>query len=320
VDKNGAPDILTAGRALDGNKSSAILCVWQWDGNTLVLRKSVEWCAASSARANSVYAYDLNNDGEVEIVTGGYDNDITNSSGQVRIWHWDGEELSLRMNEEWRLVEGVYGLTFAGGPMGNTMVNNLKVGDVDGDGTAEIVTGGFTYDDEKVNGQLRIWNWSGDLLFLEKSHEWITEDITEVKAMSINDVDGDDQMDIVTSGITAVYGSFSDVDTVPEAAQLRVWSWDSKVLTLKHEVDWHVGEGVCAWNVGTGDVDKDGVVEIVTVGCMYVSALCDPDLRIWSVESQSESLLYPVLTAVGVLVAVVLVVMFLFFRKRRNQS
>ncbi|MCK4885237.1 VCBS repeat-containing protein, partial [Candidatus Bathyarchaeota archaeon] len=282
VDKDGVPEILTAGRDSNGNKSSAQLCVWQWDGNTLALRKSVEWCAATDASANSVYAYDLNNDGEIEIITGGYDNDLTNSSGQLRIWHWNGEELSMKVNEEWRMVEGVYGSTISGSPMGNTLVNNLKVGDVDGDGIAEIVTGGFTYDGEKVNGQLRIWNWTGHILFLEKSHEWITEDITEVKAMSLNDVDGDEQVDVVTSGMTAVYGSFFDVDTISETAQLRVWSWNGKVLTLKQNVDWVIGEGVMAWNVATGDVDDDGTVEILTVGCMYISTLCDPDLRIWS--------------------------------------
>ena len=53
---------------------------------------------------------------------------------------------------------------------------------------------------------------------------------------------------------------------------------DRGILELKAEERWTVGEGVFAWNVGAGDVDSDGTVEIVTVGCMYVSQLCDPDL------------------------------------------
>ena len=320
VDKDGAPEIVTAGRASNDNKSYAQLCVWQWDGNTLALRKSEEWCAATDASANSVYAYDLNNDGEIEIITGGYDNDLTNSSGQLRIWHWNGEELSLKANVEWRLKDNVYGITIAGGVQGNTMVNNVKVGDVDGDGSPEIITGGFTYDGEKTNAQLRIWNWNGQTLSLEKSHEWITEDITEVKAMSLNDVDGDEQVDIVTSGMTAVYGSFFDVDTIPETAQLRVWSWDGNTLTLKQSTDWIVGEGVCAWNNGTGDVDNDGVVEIVTVGCMYVGTLCDPDLRIWSLQVASDSSAsfpYLPVAIAGTAAVLVTVAAYLFMRKRR---
>ena len=216
------------------------------------------------------------------------------------------------------MVENSYGLTTAGGPMGNTLVENLKVGDVDGDGTAEIVTGGFTWDGEKVNAQLRIWNWNGQTLSLEKSHEWITEDITEVKAISLNDVDGDGSVDIVTSGETAFYGGFSDVEIPPEAAQLRVWSWDSEVLSLKQQEDWQIGEGVVAWNVGTGDVDDDGTVEIVTVGCMFESNLCDPDLRIWSIATESISFPYPLLATLGVAVATVLILLFFFVRKRRS--
>ena len=319
LDKDGAPEILTVGRVSNDVQSSAQLCVWQWDGDRLDLKKSVEWCAMNEAYAYSVYAYDLNNDGETEIITGGYDNDLTNSSGQLRIWHWDGEELLLEANEEWRMVEGVYGVTISGSPMGNTLVNNLKVADVDDDDTPEIVTGGFAYDGENVTAQLRIWNWTGDTLNLENSQEWVTEDITEVKAIALNDVDGDGHMDIVTSGITAVYGGFSDVDTIPETAQLRVWNWNGEELALKHSEDWQVGEGVVAWNVATGDVDKDGTVEIVTVGCMYVSALCDPDLRIWSIARESSSVPYPLLAALGIVVAMVLVIGFLFVKKRRNQ-
>jgi LPXTG-motif cell wall-anchored protein len=60
-------------------------------------------------------------------------------------------------------------------------------------------------------------------------------------------------------------------------------------------------------------------VEILTVGCMYVSTLCDPDLRIWSIERESASFPYPILATLGVTVAMVLVLLFFFFRKRQKQ-
>jgi hypothetical protein len=317
VDQDGAPEILTAGRAHGELQSSAQLCIWQWDGNRLDLKKSIEWCAMNEAYAYSVYAYDLDNDGETEIITGGYDNDLTNSSGQLRIWHWNGTELTLEANEEWRMVEGVYGVTISGKPMGNTMVNNLKVDDIDDDDTPETVTGGWTYDGEKINAQLRIWNWNGHTLILEKSHEWITDDITEIKAIAIDDVDDDEHVDIVTSGLTSVYGSFNNTEATPDAAQLRVWSWNGKTLTLKQNKDWTIGDGVVAWNVATGDVDEDGTIEIVTVGCMGISGLCDPDLRIWSIAKDSASIPYPLLAALGI-VALMLVIGFLVFKKRQK--
>jgi hypothetical protein len=317
VDADGTPEILTCGRSYGADASSkAQLSVWHWDGDSLVLNETVEWCATSEASANSVYASDVNDDGVIEILTGGFDNDLNNSAGQLKIWHWNGAELSSVANEEWRLKEEGYGLTISGGVMGNTLVNNLKVGDVNGDGVSEIVTGGFAYDGEKIKAQLRIWNCSGQTLLLEKSHEWATKDISEVKSISLNDVDGDGRMEIVTSGVTAAQGSFATNATDKELAQLRVWSWDGVTLTLEQSQDWTIGEGVCAWNVATGDVDKDGTVEIITVGCMYISNMCDPDMRIWSISKGFSPSTFPlslecVISTVALVATITLASMYL---------
>jgi hypothetical protein len=320
VDKDNKPEIVTVARAYNTTQSPAQLSVWQWDGNSFSLKKSAEWSAAADiARGNSVNAGDLDKDGVIEIVTCGYVNNLKNCSGQVRVWQFDGTDLSMKANAEWRMVDG-YSVDNAGNVIGNTMAHNVKVGDVDDDGFPEIITGGFTYDGEKVEGQLRIWNWTGGILNLEKSQEWMTSDITEPKSISINDVDGDGKIEIVTSGSAAGYGSFAQDAANKTHAQLRVWSWDGNTLTLKQSKDWIVGEAVCAWNVGTGDVDNDGVVEIVTVGCMQISNSrdCDPDLRVWSIAMESASFPYSLLAALGVLAVGGLVITFLFVRKRRN--
>jgi hypothetical protein len=284
VDKDGTPEIITVGRAYNASWAGSQLCVWHLQGSSLTLQGDARWLANESS-ANSVYAYDLNNDGQIEIITGGYANEVKNSSGQLRIWHWNGKELSLKASEEWQLMEGVYGLNIAGGVQGNTMVNNVKVGDVDGDGVPEVITGGFSYDGDKVNAQLRIWRWNGENLSLEASKEWADDYLDEVKCISLNDVDGDSHIEIVTSGMVAAYGSFATNETTPNSAQLRTWSWDGTTLALENSQEWTIGDGVCAWNVGTGDFDNDGTVEIVTVGCMGISNLCDPDMRIWSVAA-----------------------------------
>jgi hypothetical protein len=321
VDKDGVVEILAAGGGIvDFNMTRARLSILGLEGNQLFLEKDVEWCTAKNAGAHSVYASDLDKNGDVEIVTCGYDNGLTNSSGQLRIWRWNGQDLVLEKNEEWRLVEGVYGTTVTGDPMGNTLAENLKVADVDGDGVPEIVTGGFAYDGQKMNAQLRIWNWNGDVLALEKSQEWLTNDITEIKCVSLGDVNGDGHMEIVTSGGDAVYGGFQN-GTKPEMAQLRIWSWNGETLNLIQKEDWTIGEGTYAWNVATNDLDNDGRVEIVTVGCMYVSQLCDPDLRIWSLQAASspESLYYLVAAAVAVSAVLVGAAAYLIVRKNREK-
>ncbi len=290
ADKDGNPEIITAGRTFnpETNQTNAELRVWNWNGTELNLLKSVEWNDGTAASANSLSVADLNNDGIIEIVTAGYNQELANSAGQIRIWHWNGTELSLQANREWQTIPNTYALTSAGGIQGNTVVNNVKIGDVDADGTREIITGGFTYDGEKVNGQLRIWNLTAQTIGLEASYEWSSEYITEVKSITLNDVDKDGNTEIVTSGVTAGQTSFTENATITENAQLKVWSWNGTNLSLKQSVDWTVGEGVCAWNVASGDIDKDGTVEIVTVGCMYVTNLCDPDMRIWSITGETS--------------------------------
>jgi hypothetical protein len=313
LDGTGNQEIVTVGTSRENSTSYAQLSVWSWDGASLDLIETTQWCESNSAAANSVYVYDLNNDGVLEIVTGGYDNGLTNSSGQLRIWNWDGIRLELKANKEWRLVEGIYGKTITGDPMGNTMVNNLKVDDVDGDGVAEIITAGFTYAAEKIMGQIGIWNWNGETVSLEDRYEWVTEDITEIKALYLFDVNNDGQIEIITSGATAVFGGFSE-DAPPEFSQLRVWSWNGQDLTLDYSEDWTIGEGVMVWNVAADDIDQDGNVEIITVGCMYVSALCDPDLRIWSIPPDSSNLYFPIL--IIAVIAILLVSIILVKRRK----
>jgi hypothetical protein len=319
LEQDGTPEILTYGRLGSGGQFSSQISIWHWNGNNLNLTKSAEWGVAKINTArDSVYAYDLDNDGMKEIITGGYANDLENSSGQLRVWRWNGENFILKANQEWRLVDQGYSLTIAGGIQGNTVVNNVKAGDVDGDGAPEIVTGGFAYDGEKLDAQLRIWNWTGEVLNLEKSQEWTTQDIVEVKAISIDDVDGDGRREIVTSGGSGVLGSFASNITAPEMAQLRVWSWDGTSLALKQDVDWYIDSGALAQNVATGDLDKDGVKEIVTVGCTYFNTLCDPDMRIWSIAKDISPFPYALLATAGILVVISSSTAFLLLKKKRQ--
>jgi hypothetical protein len=300
LNQDGTQEILTVGRFNNVSQNGARLCIWHLEGKSLIMKSSSEWCVSNVTSVSSVFAQDLDNDGTTEIVTSGYAYDLKNSSGQLRVWYYDDTELTLKANEEWRLIEGAYALTIAGGVQGNTAVHNVKVGDVDSDSVPEIVTVGFTYDGENVNAQLRIWSWNGSRLLLEKSKEWMTDYVTVAQCVSLSDVDGDSRLEILTSGGVGAEGSFTNNATDPNQAQLRVWSWDGTELTLEQGKDWTINDGVYAFNVAAGDVDGDGVTEIVTVGCMTISNLCDPDLRIWSIRNA------PSFPAVYVVAAVII--------------
>ncbi len=283
VDKDGVTELISVGRLRKGSVNVPYLGLWHFSDNALTSQKTFELDAANVTVANSVYASDLENDGKVEIITGGYSDKLNNSRGQLCVWQFDEQKLLLKANENWQLLNNSYAFTIAGGVQGNTMVNNVKAGDLDGDGVKEIVTGGFAWDGAKVNAQLRIWQWNGTVLKLLNSHQWATDYLTELKCLSLSDVDLDGKMDIAGSGITAAESSFNNSESVHDRGQLRVWGWSGSVLFLKQSRDWTFDDGACAWNVAVGDVDNDWVAEIVTVGCTAQGTLCDPDMRIWSV-------------------------------------
>jgi hypothetical protein len=318
VDKDGVPEIITVGRLDSDSQSTNRLCLWHLEQNSLILKEALKLNAANVTSATSVYSEDLDADGKAEIVTAGYSDNLNNSKGQLCVWQWNGEELTLKANERWQKVANCYALNIAGGILGNTIVNNLKVGDIDGDGIPEIVTGGFTYDGEKVNAQIRIWNWNGSALTQENSQEWTTNSLTEVMCVSLDDVDSDSRTDIVTGGMVATYGSFANNSASPNQAQLDVWNWDGTKMTLKYNKDWTIGQGVCVWNVGTSDLDKDGTVEIVSIGCMAFNNLCDPDMRIWSVQQTSAEPSYLPFVVAGIIATILVSAAILLMLKKRR--
>ena len=316
ADKDGINDVLTVGR-YSGNSSQ--LSLWHIQGSELSLVRRMPLAEAGVTSANSVYANDLDNDGTVEIMVAGYSDSLSNSRGLVSIWQWNGQELLLNAAKTWQLAGGT-AKTIAGGNQGNTAVNNVKSADLDGDGKKEVVTAGFAYDGANVNAQIKVWRFYGSTLTELASQEWATDYMTEAKSITLSDVNGDGKAEIVQSGITAAEGSFNNPEGVHDRGQLRIWSYNGTGLVLIEGKDWTFDEGACAWNVGTGDVDNDGVVEIITVGCTALESNCDPDMRIWSLPAKpnvfSERLPY-IAGALLILVCASSLV-YLYFRRAKS--
>jgi hypothetical protein len=74
-----------------------------------------------------------------------------------------------------------------------------------------------------------------------------------------------------------------------------------------------------AQNVATGDIDEDGVIEIVTVGCTYLGTMCDPDMRIWSIAQETAPSPYVFWATIGAVgAAIALAAASLWMRKKRQ--
>jgi hypothetical protein len=320
VDKDDRIEIITVGVSDGDEQGNSQLFFWHLEQNIFVLENTLDLDAANVTSATSVYACDLDNDGQVEIITGGYSGNLNNSKGQLSIWNWNGEELSLKADKKWQTVAG-YAQNIAGGVLGNTFVHNIKVGDVDGDGTPEIVTGGFSYDGTGVNSQVKVWNLDGNVLALESLAEWKADSITIVYCVSLDDVNNDSKVEIVTGGMTAPYGGWNNTEANPSLAQLRVLGWNgTDRLAVEQSQDWTIDEGVNVWNVATGDLDNDGTVEILTAGCESFNRLCDPDMRIWSIDTASASTIFPVFEiAIAIIIGVAVISVTLFLLNQRKK-
>ncbi|MEM0312965.1 MAG: hypothetical protein QXQ41_00220, partial [Candidatus Bathyarchaeia archaeon] len=180
-----------------------------------------------------------------------------------------------------------------------------------------------SYDGKGAEGQLRIWNWSYGKLNLEVTHEWKSNDITHATSISIGDLDCDGVKEIVTSGYTAGFGSWASNSTGKSRAELRVWRWNGGLLNLMGSISWNDGEAEAAWNVGVGDIDGDDVPELITVGCMEVGNLCDPDLRVWSIiasKENTESQLSSHIVFVVAIIPAIMVLVFVIYRRKTEKT
>jgi hypothetical protein len=65
-------------------------------------------------------------------------------------------------------------------------------------------------------------------------------------------------------------------------------------------------------------VDKDGFVEIITVGCTALNELCDPDMRIWSLPSIGTTSNYLPYVLAGVLLAATAFSVLVFFTRKKK--
>ncbi|MBN1618453.1 PKD domain-containing protein, partial [Candidatus Dojkabacteria bacterium] len=217
---------------------------WYWSEDTVI---------------NSVAEADVDDDGSVEIVTGGYYNDGERDVAQLVVW--DGSALSVDRLTTWYWT-------------GDTRINSVDVGNLDADGSVEVVSGGFFNDGVRDVAQLVVW--SGDLQSVENLASWYWTGDTRVESVCVGDVDvaGGD-VEIVTGGY------YTDGQRI---AQLVVW--DGELLAVESVQVWYWTGDTQVNSVSVGNVDADAYKEIVTGGYYDNGVNLNAQLVVWAIQPE----------------------------------
>jgi hypothetical protein len=236
VDSDGQIEIVTGGIYGDLH-AFAQLCIW--NGANLEIENVKSWVWAGSTYILSVALGDVDSDGQIEIVTGGYYDDDSQFVAQLVVWN--GATMALESVKTWQWTS-------------ITWLDCVVVGDVDVDSEIEIVTGGYYYGYDGPVAQLCVWN--GTNLALESVETWQWTSYTEILDVVVGNVDDDSAVEIVTGGYYT--GSSGRV------AQLCVWNGTN--LALESVKTWQWTSDTKINSVAVGNVDGDSQVEIVTGG------------------------------------------------------
>ena len=257
ADGDGQMEIVTGGHYFDGTREVAQLCVW--NGATLALEGVKTWYWTGNTHIHSISVGNVDADGGIEIVTGGYYNDGSRNVAQLCVWN--GATLALENVKTWYWTSNTYILTVA-------------AGNVDGDAQTEITTGGCYDDGTRGVAQLCVWN--GATLALENVKTWhwgAEQSATRVSSVAIGDVDGDAQTEITTGGY---YWYDRNV------ARLCVWNGATLGLENFKNWNWSVADNTVVSSVAVGDADGDTQMEIITGGDRSDISSDIAQLCVWS--------------------------------------
>ena len=234
-------EIVTAGTFYNGTCTVAELCVW--NVQNLSIEKTTSWVTFGNTTITSLYICDVDGDGLVEIIVGGYSLNGDKEISQVSVWD---STLTIKMMtgdySGWTSLWKV-----------NVRIVSLAIGDVDSDGNLEIVTGGYLYENKSRMAQITIWN--GKDLSPKKNNGWEWFNCTSVTSLTINYCK-DGSTEIITAG--------NYFNGTSNGAQIFVWSGSSLSLKALTPWGWYYGSQL---NVVTTINDAyTGRVQILTGG------------------------------------------------------
>ncbi|MCK4444313.1 MAG: hypothetical protein KAW09_07200, partial [Thermoplasmata archaeon] len=237
----------------------------------LTLEKSEEWKETGDTIVHSVFAYDVDGDNTIEIVTAGQAYTGTETEAQLRIWSWNGTTLTLEKSEEWSY-----------GSCTTTVFLSVFAADVDDDNTVEIIAVGYGANATDQNALITIWTWNGSTLTGEAAAT--KSPGSKFRSVYATNFTDSSLWEILVTGDDYAGGGSSGV--------LHLFNWNGSTFTREVSTSWQANHIVGSASVYAYDVDADTVTEILTAGYDEPSVLEKKhiELRIWNYTSNSFNL------------------------------
>ena len=265
VDDDGFGDLLVGASGHDGAGADAG-AAFAYSGRTGALLWSWFGQQPGEEFGNDVAGIgDLDGDGHDDVLVGAYRHDgVGANSGRARVFSGaDGSELMVLDGTG---VDDEFGIGVG------------SVGDLDGDGLADVAVGAHHDDDNGFNsGSVRVVSATGALLHLFLGDE-ANDDLGHVLA-GLGDINGDDVPDLVVG-----------LHDTPDAGQARVFDGDSGAVLYNFsgssEHDFY-GHAVA----GPGDIDGDGVRDILIGASLDDTSATDAG-RAWLHSGATGAVLY----------------------------
>lgn len=259
---NGNKYVITAG-SIQSVPSYADIRIWRYSPNGFTFVSNYTWRHYSdkNSTANSVVVGDVNEDGVLEVVTGGeiswkVGNNDNNTMGFLTVFRLNSDLTLTKLDEVIISDNEVYA----------TGISDVEIGDIDNSGSIEIIAGGcYGFNDsgvERARASISIWNFHDNLSKINEV-QWIDMESCGVLDIVLYDFDHDEMYEIVSGGANK---------KLSVAGEIAVWSHDLQELARTQFFINPGGQpGNLNWDCFASDIeiwdfDGDGSEEIIATG------------------------------------------------------
>jgi hypothetical protein len=223
--------------------------------SSLTSQNVISWFWTSDTNIAAIATGDVNGDGNMEIVTAGYYNDGLRWIAQLVVWNAANNAVINLKTWYWT---------------SDTQISSVAIGDVNGDGQNEIVTGGSYFDGTRWIAQLVVWNGATLAFQNVKAWYWISD--TQISSVAVANITGSLGLDIVTGG--------AYFDGTRWIAQLVTWRGPN--LALGNVQAWYWTSNTNINSIAVANITGGTALSIVTGGSYNDGTRNIAQLVVWN--------------------------------------